>query len=44
MKKADNTVDDCELLLGNIEPKVETFNELAPDLFAWVGGDVGVWL
>jgi hypothetical protein len=44
VEKTDNTVDDGEFVLGDVKPDVKAIDELAPDFFARVGSDVGVWL
>ena len=44
MEKTDNTVNDHKFVLRNVKPDVKGFHKLAPDLFAGVGGDVGIWL
>jgi hypothetical protein len=44
MQHPDDPRDCLQILLGHLEPNVERLDELGTDLFAWVGGDVGVWL
>ena len=40
MQHADDLRDDGELFLGHIEPKIERFDHLAPDLLPRVCSDV----
>jgi len=42
MEKINNTVDDRKLVIGEVKPEVKAFDNLARDLFARVGGDIGV--
>jgi hypothetical protein len=42
VEKTDYTVDNSKLVLGNVEPEVETFDKLSSDFFARVSSDVVV--
>lgn len=43
MEETNYTIDDRKLVLWNIKPVVETFDEFSPNFFARVSSDVAVW-